>query len=286
MILQQVLLGLLLPAVACGAALAAAWTRREAPAGAGAWAAAAALALGYGVGQAGLLGWPSFPPVDATEWLPYFALASVIPGIALANPRVPGGIGWVLRVATAGAVPWLLFRSLLAHTWSGLEGAAWLAALGAALLALWVGLEPLARRPGGPGVPLAWLVTAAGGSVALFLTRSALLGQLGGVLAASIGTLTVASWLRPQRSLSGAVPVVAVLLASLWSVGLLYSEMPASCALLLAIAPLTAWITRLPRVRLLGGWRAALVCAAAAAVPVALALMIAVRSAPADEYYY
>src|SRR6185436_16805957 len=76
-LLQQLLPGIIVGAVITGAVLAAAARFPSVHR----WAGAVALGAGYVGGHATAIGkWPSFPPVEATQWLLYFAVAGVIGG--------------------------------------------------------------------------------------------------------------------------------------------------------------------------------------------------------------
>src|SRR6185295_8537338 len=74
-LLKQLLPGIIVGAVTTGAVLAAAACFPSVHR----WAGAVALGAGYVAGHATAIGkWPSFPPVEATQWLLYFAVAGVI----------------------------------------------------------------------------------------------------------------------------------------------------------------------------------------------------------------
>ena len=56
------------------------------------WADAVALGIGYAGGHVVTAGWPAFPPAEATQWLPYFALAAMFLGVIDALLRPAGSL--------------------------------------------------------------------------------------------------------------------------------------------------------------------------------------------------
>jgi len=289
--LKPFLFGVLLPAVVSGIAFVVAWRpwQRDAPVANGIWGGAIALSVGYIVGHVGLLGWPPFPPVEATQWLVYLALASGVFGLIIALWHESTGLRWGLRLLLSGAMPWLILRPVLKYRWQPIEGVVWLVGLGVAILGFWLMLNALAKRFRGASTPLVLLVVATGGSVTLLLSGSAMLGQLGGVLTAALGASLVIAWWNPTLSLAhGATSVVAILLAGLWMSGYFYAEVPVVSALLLVVSPATAWIGQVEAIQRLGGWKVALIRAAAVCIPVAVAVAIPLVASlsSADSYGY
>ena len=132
-----------------------------------------------------------------------------------------------------------------------------------------------ARVSGGSGIPPV-------------LSGSLLLGQLALVLAAAVAVALLAAWFFPQLPLAaGAVPVVVVLLSGLWVNGYFYAELPAICALLFALALvlpalLPSLTAALGNSRLLA--KPLLLRAAVVALPVAVAVFIALRASPSLDY--
>ncbi len=290
MLLDQLLRGVALPMLAATAVFALAWglARYTAFSRAG-LAGAVALPAGYTAGHVGLIGWPAWPPIDATShWPVYLALAGA--GVALVAVSVPAP-AWVralLRVLLASAVPALLLRPRLQHSWSRSEGALWLIALAVLIGLVWTVLERAALEPasGGSGGVLTALVltlTAALGSAAVLISGSALLAQLAGALAAALGVAVVAACLL-ERSFIGAVPVAVLLIAAFWINGYFYVAMPAASVLLLAVAPLAAGLPRLPLLRRYSSYQSAAIALLVTLVLAAAAVALAYRSAP-EPYY-
>jgi len=178
----------------------------------------------------------------------------------------------------------LLTRSLVQYQWSAAARIGWLAGLAVGGLLFWTVLDLLAKRSTGAAWPLALGVVAVGSSVVLLYAGSLKLAQLAGALAACLGVATLIGWWRPLLSLArGAVPVVAVLLSGLWLAGYFYAEALASSVGLLALAPLAVCFTATEAWQRLPNWLRNLLFLAALLVPVALAVTLAIRAAPAEE---
>lgn len=284
---QVVLLGILLPALICGAALLSLGRLGEDRRRSMGLAVALGLAAGYFAAQWVIFGRPDFPPVDITHWLPYLAVAAAIVGIRESVWEASLPIRWLIRGLFSLAVFWLLLRPMVVNQWEAGQSVLWLAGLAAALLLLWRELEILSERSDGLAQPLGLVIMAAASSVALVLTYSALLGQLAGALAAALGAAAVLSLLmKGVRLAPGGVPVVAVLLAGLWVCGSFYSSLPAYSVVLLWAAPSADWVgLRLSRG--LPRWLSVLIRAAAVAIPCAIAVYLAYQaSGGASDYPY
>lgn len=148
---------------------------------------------------------------------------------------------WLLAAAAAGAALWLVWPRL-----GRLEGTElWLTALVPALYAAWLtaGTDGLRGRP--LNLVVAALVLAVGTAVSAVLGASAVLGQIGGVIAAAAGAYVLLFLIRGEFAPGGAftVPVpVLIALAGISSI-VFARKMPWYVLLPLALIPLLA---RLP----------------------------------------
>jgi hypothetical protein len=120
-----------------------------------------------------------------------------------------------------------------------------LAVRGALLLAAWLGLVWLlgheARRLSLRGFVGVAFVTGLGASLVITFTGSALLGQLAGVVVATLGAAAVLGfWNRSLAVGPGAPGVLAAALGGLGIQAFVLSEMPLDAALLLLSAPVLA----------------------------------------------
>src|SRR5262245_35526066 len=270
---ERILLGAALPAFAAGAVLLASWRRHGTLGKFGASAAGAlALAGGYALGHIVIAGMPSFPPPSHTDWMVGFAILAAMGGMLVTLARVSD----LLVVA---AVPWLLLAPLAQHPWSREETALQLTGLSFALLGLWIALEALSRHARIRELTFGLLLTTLAASTSLALSGSFLLAQLAGALAATLGAALVVTLVNPALRLSGgAVAVIIVIAGALLMSGHYYAELPAPSGVLVALSFVTPWVAHLPGPMSPG--RRALVYIAAAIVPAAVAVGLAVAASP------
>jgi hypothetical protein len=274
-LLAQFLPGVLTGAVVSGAVLAIGarfWPRAT-------WAGPVAVGAGYAANHLVGIGWPGFPPLDATLWLFHFALAAMVIGVLDVLVRAPVWLRIGVWLAIGGGLLALLLKPKFQYGWTPREGAVWLSGASVTLVALSCCLQRLAAA-GSRSVlmPLVVLMVAAGSTVALILTGSLLLGQLAMGLAAAIGAGVLVGWLIPNDAFRrGVAPVAALLLSGLWLSGYFYSELPASSALMLAAAPGLALVcpSRDVTERKILLLRAGLVV-----LPVVAAVVMAMRTSP------
>jgi hypothetical protein len=282
---KPLLLGGGLPLVVSLAVLALTRRRRAAAGTPSGWGGALAVGGGYLAGHAALAGGPPVPPLERVDWLWCLTAAAVAvcTVAALLPPRA--WLRWGLRVPLAGAVLVLLLLPFL-KTWGHGETMAWLAGLGAAGVVLWAALDSLAGRGPGTGAPLLLVVLALGSTLVLLLSGSAVYGQLGLALTASLaGSLAAACWAPSLLPPRGLATVVGVVLPGLWLLGYFYAEVPAASAALLAAAlPVAALVLVRPVRERLRPWQAVLVGVLALLVPVTAAVVTAYTASPPDPY--
>ncbi len=288
MILEAVGYGVLLPAAvtALGLLLALRW----------AFAARGgdvlAVVAGLVAGLAALVATDQIPsrfhkPVDCWDWLPGLALlasaVSLDRLLFLTRParaaRPPVLLArWVVRVGFAALAGWLLVRTQSANVEPVEEW--WPAALALAVTGLW-GLDFLARRWPGAGLPVLLALVAFAAAGVMELSGFIRLSQMAGVLAAVLGGCALAGWRwRHAPVAEGAVPAFAVLVP-----GLLFgawfntfAQVPAASYLLVVAAPLLLALTALPPLAGLPGRPLALVRAGVVLLPLAAALALAARA--------
>lgn len=284
----QFFFGLLLPAVVTSGILifARSLSTKEGTMGAekrhsefSGWLLAAALGVGYIVGYLGLEGFPVFPPKLGTHWLCYLAIIGlIVAGFWHLTPW--GRLG--AQVALSIILPRLLLDATFKYTWSQTEGIIWWVCLAIAIFIFWHLVQHSFRAlPAGASVPFVYFGLSGGTALILALSGSLRLALHGGVLVA----IFAATWLIVlflQRNSEkfvfppGASPVLTLLLIGIWMNGYYFAEMPAASAVLLGIALLLAQIGRIETVQTLGARRAMFVQIAAVALPVVVAIGIAV----------
>ena len=247
-------------------------------------AGAIAIGAGYVAGHVLVAGWSPFPPRHATHWLFWFALIGVIAVAADALVRPKGTVrlfAWAIICTIACR---LILQPKFSYAWSAAEG--WLRVFATAfgVVILTCCLHLVERRPFGT-VTLFSVTTVfcGGGCLALILSGSLLLGQLACILSAIAATcflLIIA--VRAPFHPSGAVTPLSLVCAGLLLSGFFYAELPTASALLLALAPAAALLPvgkeSHSRSRVLA-YRIALV-----AVPVAIAVVLALHASPPLDY--
>ena len=95
---------------------------------AGNWADAVALAIGYSGGQAVTAGWPTFPPAEATQWLPYFALLAMCLGVVDVLAKPPPLFRAAVWIFFCAGFLRLLLQPKFQYGWSLFEGVLWIIA--------------------------------------------------------------------------------------------------------------------------------------------------------------
>ncbi|MCB9734715.1 MAG: hypothetical protein H6745_19190 [Deltaproteobacteria bacterium] len=241
-----------------------------------------------GVGVAGgllttyllLLGWQGFPPVDATHWAPWVALAGGVLGLWPAD-RAPAARLAAVVVALLGSA-WLLVAPLAAHAFSAGETALALAATaltGLAAERATVAAEPQAGRAG----LLALALVFAGMAGALGLSGTLFGAQLAGAVAAGLGALFLLA-LTPfgRVPLPALGPAVGIAYGLLVATGGLYAELPPLAWAVLAVAPLAVLLARSLGARARRPLVGLAVAGAVALVPVGAAGAIAQLASASD----
>ena len=289
LIFKQLVLGLFLPAVVSGGILifaksiASKKEDEHIERGQGlslGWLVAVALSAGYIVGYLGLEGSPPFPPQEGVHWLFYLAIIGLILG-SFWHFALWGRL--IVQVALSIVIPRLLLSSAFKYTWGQFEGIIWWVCLAAAIFIFWhIVQQSFTILPSGGSSPFVYFGLSGGTALILALSGSLRLAQHSGILVA----IFAASWMLTlvlQHSDNkwhvlppGASPLVALVLAGIWMNGYFYEEVPAVSAILLAISLFLAPIGRIEAIQRLGARRSALVQIAAIAMPVVIAIGIAV----------
>lgn len=239
-----------------------------------------AVGCGYFAGHIFVAGWAVFPPTDTTNWLPYFALTAAVLGALCGVLKTRAWMrALIFGLVSAGALR-LLLKPRFSHGWSLPEGCIWVAGLAGAVVLLAIVLDALVRRSATTlELPACLLIVCAGTFGALMLSGSILLGQFATVLGAAVFGSLVFTFGRVAVG-RGIVPVFSLLVSALVVSGYFFAELPITCAVLLAFAPVPALIpTGLPGKLLTSAIRIVLV-----AVPVAVAVIWAFRSSPSLSY--
>ncbi len=291
--IQIAILAVTLPALVAGVWWVISWQlwrRANTVPVSGQWGGALALAMGYAVGHRVLDGFPPYPPVSSRQTLFYLALGLGV--FALFEPfwSRAGLSRYSTRVIVCALAVLGTLRALFHNTWTAAEGWLWITALVAAAVILWTATEALAARRPGASVSLClWFATVCA-SISMALTSSALLGQLTGALAATLGAAVVLSLWAPRVSLAqGGITLWVFLYSSLLYQAHFYSDLPLRAAILLYAAPVAPWVLEGIDTERWRPWKAVAARVACVAVPASTALIqvvFAFVQAGAEEDYW
>ena len=265
-----------IPAVVAGIVFLALRTNR----------AASALALGaaFGAAQIGMVGWPAFPPNDATQKL-FFAVMGAI-GAGVLYSVVPRKIKlfglpvdeFVLRGYLSMLTALLAFIvcvKIYAGSWQSI----FIAMFG--ITFLWTYFDLMFKLLDGLAVAGVFWLAATGAAIGLVLAGNMIAGFLCASLAAGLGANIVLTWFKPACRLqrSAVLVVTAILLGELVS-GCAYGDLPISSAVLLALAPNLAWVALLKPISRLRRWQQALICGALMLIPIGIAVGLVISQQP------
>ena len=251
-----VLLGAVLPAV-IGLALPLAASCRCWPLWVSRIVSAIAIALGFEAGFLATYGWPKFPPVEAHEWLMVVLRpAALAIAILATTTRIPAKGIWLLRFIIAFGAALILLQPYIKYTWSGTQSTVWLLGLGVGAALLWwlvfrlvVNNHATVEEDHTPANWLSWaLAFVSGGTgITILMSGSQTLGQLGITLGAVLLGVAVASLIARKQAflVTSHLDLTVTLLIGIWLGGYFYAQLSATHALLLALAPLTAWVGNL-----------------------------------------
>ncbi len=290
LIIEQVLLGVLMPAVVAGVLLALAWkpwTDGTKGVFGGFWGGAVAIGVAYLAAHLGLVGLPDLVPTEALDWMPYMALLAVLVGVIEGRTYSSKWLRWLLRAAASFATLYFVLGFMVENYWEGTSAFIWLGTLTLLTLEIISVFDRLADRYPGALVPVAMMLTAAVGALVVGLTGSARVAQLLGALAAAGGAaLVVAWWHGALRVSRGAATVFTVIFAGLLAFGYMstadvpgWSELldhrHSLAVLLVALAPMLLWGVDTKAVSSMDSWKRVLVGALLVTLPLGGAVYLA-----------
>ncbi len=230
-----------------------------------------ATGIGFLVGYTLIYGIHAFPPPEAQGWIPFLILLNFL--VFYFDDRI--GFPGTIRLALQGlfsAAGVILISFPLVKT--GFSPVTLLMAF-----ALWFGLWIIIERQDGPALFLA----AAGNAIVSAATGSTLLGQLGGVLAAVLGTQLLFNIPRTRVPPGHAgAAVSATIMGSLMLIGHVYAGTALFPSLLLFAAFIGPFAARrlFPDREITQFALGALL----ALIPVAIASIVAIKSYLSQEY--
>ena len=283
-IFNQLVLGLLLPATVGGGifVLASKSARNQTETGNGlsfGWLVGVALGIGYIVGYIGLEGVPPFPPREGVHWLCYLALIGLILGVFWHLAL------WVRLIAqgvVSIVVPRLLLGSMFKYSWGQFEGIIWWVCIAVAIFIFWnIVQQSFTVLPSGGWSPFVYFGLSGGTALILAVSGSLRLAQHAGILVALFAAIWIIRlFLRSEDEVPvfplSACPVIALALAGIWMNGYFYEEVPVASAVLLLLSLFLTPVGQIAAIQRLGGKRSAIVQVAVIALPVLIAIGIAV----------
>jgi hypothetical protein len=243
-----------------------------------------------------LIGWPDFPPRDTLQRFFYLVSATTLIGLleSVLSTRAIFRQMQALFFASGTLVPlmvlWsqLSFKSVEGSSTSSTQSWVWVFGVGLGIGVLTLLNDFLARKTPGVQYPFCWWLVTAGTAGALLISASAKGFQLAGALAAALGAAVIAGliWKENFELSRGAARVFVFALTGLLLFGNQFAKLPTTSAILLAIAPLFAGVGELALLKACKPWQVTLIRLIACAVPVGIAVLLALKANPVEENPY
>jgi hypothetical protein len=285
---RDVLFGLLLPALV-GVAMFFACRRRPRPESAeqtgndAGNATPIALAVAYVLSDAALFGTPRFPPAEAIGWV-YFAAIAML--ILLPAPKLLWRWQWTW-LAIAGvvfaAMIYAMAKPLVEQTWTTGESIAWLAGSWIAAMAVTLSIAGVQRSERGTVFVAGQAIVLALGAAVVLVSGSQTFGQKAAILPGTLVPIVLlAIFFKTNLVNREAAPVFVLLFGGILLCAHWYTELTALNAALLFVAPLGAWLVKIPAVKILRTWQRNLIELAAMSIPAAIAFGLALSKFLAD----
>jgi hypothetical protein len=220
-----------------------------------------------------LVGWPGFPPTDVKFWPLFIALAGVpLAAMGTAIGRWP--VRLAVQVIVIGAGSALLLRPEL-QSLSVAGCALMLAIVMAAWLATaWVwSLSASSATPGASMTAL--LVTTGATAIAVLLFGTFTYAQVVGIGAIALAVLALMHWWggMPRIGASSVALATAVLLPMWWLLGATMADLPRWAPVLFIAAGASSWISVLPVISRLSGWKR-IACVALVAITIVSPVLV------------
>ncbi len=213
-----------------------------------AWAGALALGASYAVGNIGLLGWPTFPAIEASQWLFWFLPAALLLALLDSVWRIPRAALWVGRTVMLGGMLWMMFRSQVENeVWTSNKLVFYVAMMTTVGLMLWAVWEQIAKQFSDTHLGWLMMIFSIATSMSLALSNTAKLAQLCGVMVSGLGVWWVLSWLSQVKGTTssfarGILPVYILLFVGLGFTGYFYADLSNMTAGLLATSVVLLWL--------------------------------------------
>lgn len=223
---------------------------------------------------------PAWPPYGALDRLLLIVLplALLIEGISSLR-RVPGIVGWAMRVCLAAAAGRILLHDsvyLHGEEWPWWQTVVAIGMSGLLLAGVWLSLDQLRVRWPSQAIALALAMATQAAGLAVMLAGYIKGGAAGILLAAALmGTSGAGALLGKNASLRATLGVGATGLFGVIFVGLFFGRLSLAAAITLLLAPLLCWSANLPLLRVRSAWITAVVALTIVAIPLGVVLILA-----------
>ncbi len=272
---QQVLLGLILPAVVAAVLTAVGWASGKHR---GSWGTILGISIGFLLAFYGIMGqWPPLPPTESPQRIALLAVPLGVLAAILSLPKVHGSLRILLAIAAPAGAVWFMFKALPAASFPPSQMLPWVGGATAVAVAVELIIEPIALKYPSTAPAMILGPLAGGVSVIALLMVSQNLGYLGAAVALMVlGSFFARLLFSPAKLSRGPVVVVVTLLTAILTYAFFESdEISTTEVILLAGAPLLAWIVELPPIRRIRPWRRELLRMILVTIPIVVAIVLA-----------
>jgi hypothetical protein len=279
---SDLIYGVLLPALIAGVILMLVGRGTPLEAHARPFLGALAIGLGYLVAQVMLVGFPRPPfteaEVPARDWVAWLVVGAIVLAPVRLSPALARWSG-PLYMALFSL---LVFKLVLGRALPPDAGGMILRlGLTFAMYIVWNVVERVALRSTGAAVPVGLVVAGSGIAICALASHVAVFAQLTGAVCAGLGAAAVLGWIdKGFRLPVGAVAVAMIVFAGALVNTSVY-DLPRASAALLVVAILAPGVTEIGKLHDLSPAKRGLLALVAAAVPAAVAILIA-QSASSD----
>ena len=179
-------------------------------------------------------------------------------------------------------IPRLLLNAMFKYTWGQVEGFIWWLCLSLVIFIFWnIVQQSFTVFPSGDSGPFVYFGLSGGTALVLAVSGSLRLAQHAGILVALFAAIWIITlFLRPDDKVpvfpSSSSAVITLAFAGIWMNGYFYEEVPVVSAVLLLLALFLVPVGRIERIQQLGARRSTFVQIAIIALPVVIAIGIAI----------
>jgi hypothetical protein len=255
---RDIVWGIVVPALIAALAMALAWRpwRRQASRTNGFWGASVALTAGFATAFLGIRPGSPLPPREAVDWLFLMAAAGLVLGLIDGLCVIEKWIRPIVACACLAPFVWLLLPPLHPESMSTVTKTAWAIGLLIPAVAWWMWLDAFAVSHTGPLVPFLLGIVSSAVALVLMMSGSKLLGQLGGVVAATMGSCFAVAILANSVSLArGGVFIAVSMIAGLLICAHFYAYLTRLNGSLLLIAGVATAAGSFLPADVLQGWK-------------------------------